>query len=128
MLMCPIVGCGSSDDAVDGIPEQAGDPAMRGGSPTVRESYMPATDDPRTSNDESNDQPQGVYGTVSVDVCNLHSGNCYPLDADVSGTTLSRLYFPKGGWVDFSACELDQDLNGTCEDENGTSWEIRGEQ
>jgi hypothetical protein len=45
----------------------------------------------------------------------------------VSGTELQRVYFPKGGWVDFPGCDLDEDLTGSCEDEEGRSWEIDGE-
>jgi hypothetical protein len=45
----------------------------------------------------------------------------------MSGTTLERLYFPKGGWVDLIDCELDDDLTGECDDENGRTWELNGE-
>ncbi len=70
---------------------------------------------------------QGHFGTVTLDVTNLSSGNSYPLDADVDGTELTRLYFPKGGWIDFPGCELDGSLTGTCEDEEGREWDIDGE-
>ena len=75
---------------------QKGDPAHHGGTPTVRKPYDRKPDDPATSNDESNDQPIGHIGTVTLNVCNVSSGNCYPLDADVEGGEVQRLYFPKG--------------------------------
>ncbi len=83
-------------------------------------------DDPNTSNDESNDQPLGHFGSMTLWVRNVNSGNSYPLDAEVSGISLERFYFSKGGWVDFYSCELDENYSGTCEDENGTEWEIEG--
>ena len=104
-----------------------GDASMSGGSATVREPYLQLEDDPSTTNDESNDQPLGHYGTLTLNVCNQNSGNCYDLDADLDGFEMTRLYFSNGGWVDFSGCELDEDYEGFCEDENGTAWEIRGE-
>jgi len=103
-----------------------GDLSLTGGSPTIRREFTPRPDDPATTNDESNDQPRGFFGTTTLQVTNLGSGNSYPLDADLDGTTLHRLYFPKGGWIDFPDCELEPDLTGTCDDEEGRSWEIGG--
>jgi hypothetical protein len=98
---------------------------MRGGSPIPRPHHEPVPDDPTTTNDESNDQPLGHFGSVTVNVYNPRSGNRYPLDADIEGDTLLRLYFQKGGWIDFEDCELD-DLVGECEDEEGREWVIEG--
>lgn len=64
------------------------------------------------------------WKAVTLSVCNVQSGNCYPLDADVSGSEVNRLYFPRGGWIDFPGCELEDDLTGECEDEQGRSWEF----
>src|SRR5688500_9658982 len=105
---------------------QKRDPSHHGGTATVREPYAPKPDDPATSNDESNDQPKGHFGTVTLDVCNVSSGNCYPLDADVEDGEVLRLYFPKGGWVDFDSSEIDSGGNGSGRDENGKEWEFRG--
>jgi len=116
---------GGQDSTI--VTPQRGNPATRGGSPTIRQSYRRAEDHPDTSNDESNDQPVGHFGTLTISVCYPATGKCYDIDADLSGTTLDRLYFPKGGWVDFDSCELDEDLTGECEDENGKTWEINGE-
>jgi hypothetical protein len=99
---------------------------MSGGTPTIRRDYTPQEDDPTTTNDESNDQPGGYFGTVTVLATSEQSGNEYTLDADIAGTTLTRLYFPRGGWVDFPDCELDGSLCGECEDEEGRSWTIDG--
>jgi hypothetical protein len=109
------------------VPAQQGDLAARGGSPTVRRPYLRSEDDPSTSNDETNDQPLGHFGTLTLSVCNSSTSKCYEVDAELSGTTLDRLYFQKGGWVDFDACELDEDFTGECDDENGRWWEINGE-
>lgn len=102
-----------------------GDMSMRGGTATVRESYVPQDDDPETTNDETNDQAIGHFGTKTIYAHNLNSGNSYPLDADVDDGKLERLYFPKGGWVDLPDCDLDVD--STCTDENGTNWDIDDE-
>ena len=105
---------------------QKGDPAHHGGAATVREPYAPKPDDPATTNDESNDQPVGHLGTVTLTVYNVSSGHEYTLDADVENGEVHRLYFPKGGWVDFSSSEIDSDGNGSGTDEQGRSWEFRG--
>lgn len=102
---------------------QKGNPAHSGGSPTIRYEPPVSVDDPETTNDESNDQPQGYYGTQTIYACNQSSGNCYDLDADVNGDEVERLYFQKGGWVDIDYSDCD---GADCylEDENGTEWEI----
>lgn len=95
-----------------------------GGASTYRYSDIPTYgDDLSTTNDESNDQPLGYYGTDTVEACNGGSGNCYELDADVSDDNVERLYFPKGGWVDIDYSDCD---GSYCylEDENGEQWEI----
>ena len=109
------------------VPLHQGDLSTRGGSPTVREPFPAKPDDPATTNDESNDQPVGYFGTKTLSVCNLRAGNCYTLDGELDGLTLERVYFPKGGWVDFPECELDEDLEGTCDDERGREWSFNGE-
>ncbi len=104
-----------------------GDLAKKGGSPTLRKHFEPSEDDPSTSNDESNDQALGYFGTLTLEAHYLSSGNSYPLDADLNGLEVERIYFPKGGWVDFYSCELDEDFYGFCIDENGKEWEFLGE-
>ena len=101
--------------------------AMRGGSPRVRVPYERRPDNPLTTNDESNDQPLGHLGTRTVQVYYPASGARYAADADVDDDMLLRLYFRKGGWVDFEDCELD-DLEGECEDEAGRLWVFEGEE
>lgn len=103
-----------------------GDPAHHGGTATVRKPYDPKPDDPNTSNDETNDQPLGHFGTVTLLVYNVSSGHEYTLDADVDDGEVQRLYFPKGGWVDFDSSEIDSDGHGSGLDENGKEWEFRG--
>lgn len=114
--------CGPGEAVV-----QKGDMSRTGGSPTIRRAYALPSDDPATSNDETNDQPSGYFGTVTVTVTSGSSGNTYTVDADMDGQELQRIYFPKGGWVDFPDCELEEDLTGDCEDEEGRSWTFEGE-
>jgi hypothetical protein len=109
------------------VPEQSGILVESGGSPTIRESFTPVEDDPDTTNDESNDQPLGKYGTETLAVFNYDSGHYYTLDGELNDGALERLYFPKGGWVDFDSCDLDGELKGECTDEHGRLWSIDGE-
>jgi len=97
-------GCAKSQNSADGR-LQKGDPAHQGGTATVRKPYDPKPDDPNTSNDESNDQPLGHFGTVALLVYDISSGHEYTLDADLEDREVQRLYFPKGGWVDFDSSE-----------------------
>lgn len=113
-----------NDKEIENEPYSKGDMSKSGGSPTYRQSYTPSyIDDPITSNDESNDQPVGFYGTETMTACNQSSGNCYDLDVDSNGENIERIYFPKGGWVDIDSSECE---DGYCyaEDENGTEWEL----
>lgn len=116
--------CGSSD-----TPHRPGDLSPRGGSATIRKPLPdPLVDDPSTSDDESNDQPVGYFGNVTLEADG--TSGTYTLDADTidtpGGPELRRLYFPKGGWVDFYDCPLDEVYSGECSDENGNRWELRG--
>jgi hypothetical protein len=114
-----VPGCRGSEQ------RHEGPHALHGGSPIVRVPFERVPDNPRTSNDESNDQPLGHFGTMTLSVYYPSSGHRYPLDADVEDDTLLRLYFPKGGWVDFENCDLD-DFEGECADENGREWVFEG--
>lgn len=101
-----------------------GDMSNTGGTPTYRYSDTPSySDNYYTTDDESNNQAVGFYGTDTMYACNGSSGNCYDLDVDSDGENIERLYFEKGGWVDidYSDCE-----DGFCyaEDENGNEWEL----
>lgn len=107
--------------------QQTGELSKRGGTRTVRRSFARPLDDPRTSNDESNDQPVGYFGTMTLEVFSYESGHYYTLDGELDGFDLERLYFPKGGWIDFYSCELDEDFEGQCTDEKGRGWSIEGE-
>lgn len=121
--MLAFTGCGTASTSH----VQQGNAAMSGGTPTIRREYTPQEDDPSTTNDESNDKLVGYFGTMTVLATSEQSGNQYTLDADISGSILTRLYFPKGGWVDFPDCELDGGFCGECEDEEGRLWTIEGE-
>lgn len=115
---------GSSDGVV--VSPQVGDSSHHGGSPTVRRSFQRGADDPSTTNDESNDQPLGHFGSRTISVTYANSGNTYDVDADVEDGEVKRLYFAKGGWVDFDASDIDADGNGTGTDEQGREWEFNG--
>lgn len=90
--------------------------------------YEAQEDDPATSNDESNDQPVGLFGDVTLCVSTPHNGESYTLDVAVDeDRTVSEIYFPKGGNVDLYGCQLEDDLTGLCEDEAGRDWQFDGE-
>ncbi len=84
-------------------------------------------DDPSTTNDESNDQPLRTSGTMTLCATNQGSGNSYPLDADVDNGSLLTLYFQKGGNIDFTDCDLDENLQGDCDDDEGRGWTFTGQ-
>ena len=101
-----------------------GDLSNVGGSPTYRYEGTPSFyDNPYTTNDESNDQAVGFYGTDTMYACNQGSGNCYDLDVDSDGENIERIYFPKGGWVDINSSDC-SDNYCYVEDENGNEWEL----
>lgn len=83
-------------------------------------------DDPDTTNDESNDQPLRHFGTETLCIASASSGNTYTLDVELDDNEVSQIYFPKGGWLYFTGCELDDELNGECVDDHGDSWEFQG--
>src|SRR5688572_601541 len=99
VCLCLLVsGCsGQQEDSDEQV--HKGDPSHQGGSATVRKPYELKSDDPATSNDESNDQTLGHFGSLTLYAYNSSSGNTYTLDADVEDGEVLRLYFPKGGWV-----------------------------
>ena len=113
-----------NDQEINSDSYMKGDMSNTGGSPTYRYNDTPTyEDDEYTSNNESNDQHVGFYGTDTMNACNESSGNCYDLDVDSDGENIERIYFPKGGWVDVDSSDCN---DGYCyvEDENGTEWEL----
>lgn len=85
-------------------------------------------DDASTTNDESNDQELGCFGSITLNVTNQNSGNSYPLDAETQGYVVEQVYFRRGGNVDFPDCELEDDYTGECVDEGGNWWTFNGPQ
>ena len=104
-----------------------GSQADTAGQQRYPDSHPAYADDPSTTNVESNDQSLGYYGTRTLCVTNHGSGNSYPLDADMDGLEVITIYFQKGGNVDFDGCELDDRLEGECEDDEGRGWSFAGE-
>ena len=92
----------------------------------MRREYEPQPDDPYTTDDESNNQPVGYFGTKTLSMAG-ENGNTYTLDGEIENGELRRVYFPRGGWVDFPGCELESDFTGACLDEEGRSWTIHGD-
>jgi hypothetical protein len=126
-LVPNLFGCAQREAPVRNVTVQQGNLANHGGTPTIRRSFEQQLDDPSTSNDESNDQPVGYFGSKTLVVSNLESGNTYTLDVELNGLEVERIYFPKGGWVDFiGGCEIDEDLTGECLDENSLTWTFEG--
>jgi hypothetical protein len=93
------------------------------GTPTLRSPHTPKEDDPHTTNDESNDQELGHYGTETLEACTTHNNTCYTLDAEITDGMVQRVYFQKGGWVDFIDGEFDGE-RGWGEDELNREWEF----
>ena len=134
-LIC-LFGCSNrnSEQSLSSINEaeqevvlpKEGDASKSGGSPTIRKAFERSVDIPETTNHESNDQPLGHFGTCTIQCCYASSGNSYPLDADVDGNEVKRVYFEKGGWVDFDDSEIDDSGVGHGTDEQGKEWEFEG--
>ena len=72
------------------------------------------------------DQPVRHFGALTLEVESCRSGNTYTLDVELDGLEVERIYFPKGGWVSFNSCELDEDYTGECEDSRGRAWAFHG--
>jgi hypothetical protein len=132
-LLALLVACGcmpahQTSDAASAPRTQTrqGNLSNRRGTATIREPFAARPDDPATTNDESNDQPLGHFGTVTLIVSQEESGNTYTLDVEVEDGAVERIYFPRGGWVDLDGCELESDLTGECVDENGKHWTFGG--
>jgi len=131
LLSCALVtfavGCAPQEGRnARSVSTQQGDFAHHGGTATIRRSFERNVDDQLTSNDESNDQPLGYFGSRTLVVSSLESGNTYTLDVELDGLEVKRVYFPKGGWVDFLGCELDMNFAGECVDESGRTWIFNG--
>jgi hypothetical protein len=126
-LVPNLLGCAQREAPAHDVTVQQGDLEDHGGTPTILRSFEQQLDDPSTSNDESNDQPVGYFGSQTLVVSNLESGNTYTLDVELNGLEVERIYFPKGGWVDvIGGCEIDEDLTGECLDENSRTWTFEG--
>jgi hypothetical protein len=73
---------------------QNGDLAKRGGTATIRKAFVPKEDDRKTTNDETNDQPIGSFGTKTLFCTNITSGSSYYLDVEIDERNdLRRVYF-----------------------------------
>lgn len=94
---------------------------------TKRGEHVPVADDLSTTNDESNDQPTGYFGDKTLQVHSLSAGNTYTLDVEIDDNEVDRIYFPKGGHVSFTDCELDDDFEASCTDTQGRQWDFEGE-
>lgn len=64
-----------------------------------------------------------VDGTETIDACSWESGNCYSLDADISGGVIETVYFSSGGYLYLSA-DIDESGNASDIDQNGNSWDF----
>lgn len=121
LLVAALAYCSSRDDEPDLETVAITEAVPVRGSPPVLE------DDPETTNDESNDQPVGYFGTKTLCVYSYDSSNTYTLDVELDGLEVSQMYFPKGGYLYFSSCELDESFEGMCYDNDGDGWQFQGE-
>jgi hypothetical protein len=128
LLLAVMYGVFFDSDVLSTKVYEKGDMSKSGGTQTYRNKdslkrYLEQSDDPYTTNDESNDQPVGFFGTDTMYACNVSSGNCYDLDVDSDGEDIERIYFPKGGWIDIDSSECENEYCYVV-DENGNDWEL----
>lgn len=64
-----------------------------------------------------------VDGTETIEACSSESGNCYDVDADISGGQVDEIYFPTGGYLYFSA-DIDESGYASDTDQNGNDWDF----
>ncbi len=64
-----------------------------------------------------------IDGMETIEACSEKSGNCYYVDADISGGIIERIYFSNGGYLDFSA-DIDEWGSAWDFDKNGNSWDF----
>lgn len=62
--------------------------------------------------------------STTVEACSDSSGNCYDLDADVSGGSVDRVNFDNGGYLDFGA-SIDSDGTTSSTDDDGNNWNFQ---
>lgn len=80
--------------------------------------------------DEDVDRYQYLGGSYTVEACNIRTGSCYDLDADIDSGQVERIYFPNGGHLDLDGAELDEDGYAVGESYtvgegyNGDEWEV----
>lgn len=95
-------------------------------------SFDSSSVDPDESNEISRDEAISEHwdeirphldGSETVEACSSESGNCYDLEADISGGEIDTLHFPNGGYLNFSA-EVDSDGSASDSDKDGNNWDF----
>ena len=81
-------------------------------------------DDPATTDDESNNQPLGLFGTEIVKACTTHNERCYTLDAQFDDKKLVKVYFVKGGRLKFKDNQCASMQICRVKGQNGREWLI----
>ncbi|MGB9808787.1 MAG: hypothetical protein ACPLSA_01915, partial [Caldanaerobacter sp.] len=64
-----------------------------------------------------------INGIETIEACSWKSGNCYSVDADISGGVINTIYFDNGGYLDFSA-DIDEYGNAWDFDQNLNDWDF----
>ncbi|MGC9000777.1 MAG: hypothetical protein ACP5H3_02060 [Candidatus Aenigmatarchaeota archaeon] len=64
-----------------------------------------------------------IDGIETIEACFWKSGNCYSVDADISGGKIETIYFNNGKYLNFSA-DIDEQGSAWDFDENGNIWDF----
>lgn len=68
------------------------------------------------------DEIKDYLQSDTIEACR-NGGNCYDLDAEISGGSIQRLDFNNGGYLNFDE-DVDEDGNASGDDYHGDSWEF----
>ena len=73
--------------------------------------------------DATLENPSGFTGIETMNACATASGDCFPLEVESDGKSISRIHYPTDVWVETteSGCS-----NGYCwaTDANGAEWKM----
>ena len=64
-----------------------------------------------------------LQGSEAVEACDMGSGNCYELDADISSCAIETVHFPNGGFLSVFAT-IDDSGSASDFDSRGRMWDF----
>lgn len=114
-------GCSNEQAATTSTPTAYTPPPITNTTPTPTGGsyYSDSSDDNEEVADEKDYSE--VDGSQTVEACNDRTGDCYDLDAEISGGQVEKINFPNGGHLDLDGAELDE--NGQASGESYTDSE-----